>query len=134
MAGRRPISSERASAILTGLEMGMTRRAAAGAADIAVSTFYDMLKDPMFSEAVEKAESRAEARYTAIVMRAAEEPKNWTAAAWWLERRKHLDYGRKDRVDLSIDVRKEAERVAIEKGLDPDAIMARVDEILGVKP
>jgi Transposase len=44
----------------------------------------------------------------------------WTAAAWWLERRKHQDYGRRERVDMTIDLRREAERLAAANGLDPE--------------
>ena len=45
----------------------------------------------------------------------------WTAAAWWLERRKNGDYARHDKLDMQIDIRKEAERLAAEQGLDADA-------------
>lgn len=129
------ILTERMETFLTALKLGMTRRAAAAKAGFSKSTLYRMLDldDGTLLDLIEKAEGEAEATFSALVAQAAERPGNWQAAAWWLERRKNDDYGRRDRVDLSIDVRKEAERLAAEKGLDVDAVMAKVDEILGAR-
>lgn len=92
-------------------------------------TFYRMLKDVTFVTEVEKAEGEAEGTYTAIVAKASE--KNWTAAAWWLERRRSADYARHERVDMTvIDARKEAEKIAGEYGLDADAVLAEAEAIL----
>ena len=68
--------------------------------------------------------------FTAAVSRAAQDPKTWTAAAWWLERRKYQDYARRDKVEMTVDLRKEAEALAGELGLDPAAVMAELDGIL----
>lgn len=110
--GNSKMSDTRVNAILGALEHGCTRRAAAGAGGITSATLYRWLEDEAFREAVEKAEQKAEATFTAIVAEAS--VTSWQAAAWWLERRKWQDYGRHDRVD--VDVRKEAERLATELG------------------
>lgn len=52
-----------------------------------------------FFEAVKKAEADAEVVKVAIISKAANE--NWTAAAWWLERRSPQDWGRRDRHEIS---------------------------------
>ena len=125
------MTSERTAAILVGLRLGMTRTAAAGASGIHYSTMFRMVEsDADFRQAVENAEAEAEARFTALVARAADEPKNWTAAAWWLERRKHADFGRRDRVDMSIDLKGLASKMAEADGMDADELMAEAERIL----
>jgi hypothetical protein len=125
------MTDERTNAIFDALRLGMTRRAAASLCGIHPATFYRMLEaDATFREGVEKAEGEAEARYTALVARAAEDPKTWTAAAWWLERRRHADFAQHQRVDMTVDVRREAERLAGEFGLDADEIMAEAEAVL----
>jgi hypothetical protein len=47
-----------------------------------------------FLEAVKKAEREAEMASVKVIRRAA--PKNWCAAAWWLERRRNRKWGKKD--------------------------------------
>ena len=44
----------------------------------------------------------AEAAHVANIARAAQAGQ-WTASAWWLERRRYATYGRKDRVELASD-------------------------------
>jgi hypothetical protein len=135
MAGRpTKRSPERITAILNALKVGNTRRAAAGAAEINELTLARwMAADVGFRSAVENAEHEAERRFLTIVAKAATTG-TWTAAAWWLERRKNADYARHDKLDMQIDLRKEAERLALEQGLDPDAVLAEAEAILGRKP
>lgn len=121
------MSDVRVNAILRALEMGCTRRAAAGAADIHHATFYRWIdNDATLRDAVEKAEQKAEAAFTAAVANAV--PKNWQAAAWWLERRHHMDYGRREHVtvDLSALVR----TVADELGVPEAEAIAEAERIL----
>jgi hypothetical protein len=125
------LTDERMGAILAALRAGCTRRAAAAVGGIHHSTFYEWINhDPTLADAVEKAEGEAEAFYTAAVAKAARDPRTWTAAAWWLERRKNSDYARRDKVEMQIDVRKEAERLAEELGLDPAEVIAEAEAIM----
>ena len=103
MAQGRQVTDDNIERLLKGLRLGMTRRAAAGFAGFSKTTLYRMLEqdDGTLGTAMEKAEAEAEATYSAIVARAAEEPKNWTAAAWWLERRHPQDYGKRERVEMT---------------------------------
>lgn len=125
------LSDQRVEAILRALRAGCTRRAASAMGGIHHSTFYEWINhDPTLADAVEKAENEAEAYFTSVVTRATQDPKTWTAAAWWLERRKFADYARRERVDMTIDLRKEAERVAEELGLDPAEVLAEAEAIM----
>lgn len=125
------MSDARVEVLLSALRAGNTRRAASSLADIHNTTFYRWMEDDAaFRSAVEKAEAEAEAFYLGAVLKAAADPKTWTAAAWWLERRKNADYARRDKVEMTVDLRKEAEQLAAEMGLDPAAVMAELDGIL----
>lgn len=92
-------------AILTALRAGNTRTAAAAYARIDRSTFKLWLQRyPTFLADVEKAEADAEVAMVANIRKAVNDG-TWTAAAWWLERRRHEDWGRKDRLELVNAVR-----------------------------
>jgi len=89
---------ERFAKLFEALELGSTRRAACAAAGFSYhSLSVWMTEDPNLRDQVEQAEGRAEHRCLEIVMEAA--PKDWKAAAWWLERRRREDYGKQ--LDLS---------------------------------
>lgn len=118
----------RQQAVLAALEAGCTRRAAASAADVHHTTMYRWMEaDATFRTAVEKAENVAEARATTLVVKAAYEGQ-WTAAAWWLERRRPDQYGKRLSVDVSI--RDEIAKLAAEYGVDADEAMAEAERIL----
>lgn len=104
MTQGREVTDTQVERMLDGLRMGMTRRAASRAAGYSKTTFYRMLEndaDGTLGTAIEKAEAEAEATYTALVAKAANDPKNWTAAAWWLERRRPNSFGKRERVELT---------------------------------
>lgn len=122
-----PAGGSREEALLNALRNGNTRRAAAGHVGIHHATFYRMLENATFRDAVEKAEAEAEVKYLGGVAEAAANGA-WQANAWWLERRRHEDYGRRDKVD--IDLRSLAGRVAEESGLDAVAVMAEAERIV----
>lgn len=127
--GRHPKRSpERETAILNALRVGNTRRASASAGDISHETFYTWLEDLTFLDAVKKAENEAEQRFLGQVAQAAKT--NWQAAAWWLERRKHEDFSRREKVDMTLDAKKDAERVAAGLGLDAEAVLAEAERIV----
>jgi hypothetical protein len=96
---------ERRDKILQALRAGNTRGASCAYAGLSADTFALMLKrHSEFSEAVKEAEASAEVRHVANIAKAAKLG-NWTASAWWLERRRHEDWGRKDRVEIISTVR-----------------------------
>ena len=49
---------------------------------------------------------------------------SWQAAAWWLEHRRPADWGRRYRLELELDVQREAERIALAAGLDVQELLA----------
>lgn len=129
----RAVTSEQVEKMLDGLRHGMTRRAASAFAGYSKTTLYAMLEkdeDRTLLTAIENAEGEAEAAYTQLVADAAVNPKNWTAAAWWLERRKPDDYGRRDRLEVKVDIKTIVQRVAAERGLDEADVMAEVERIM----
>lgn len=100
----RAVTTEQIERLLHGLRTGLTRRAASAAAGFSKTTFYRMLEldaDGTLLTSIEKAEGEAEATYTAIVAKAALEPRNWTAAAWWLERRRPHDFARTEKAEIT---------------------------------
>ena len=126
-------SPERETAILNALRVGNTRRASCAAAEVSVDSLARwMADDAVFSGAVVKAEADAELRFLGQVAKAAA-GNNWQAAAWWLERRQHIDYGRRDRIDMNLDMKGLAEKIAAEDGLDRDALLAEAERIIATK-
>jgi hypothetical protein len=123
------LTDARVEAILNALRTGCTRRAAAAVGGIHRDTLLEwMTRDPAFSGSVERAEGEAEATFTAIVARAA--VTSWQASAWWLERRKYMDYARRDKIEMTVDLHKETERLAAEQGLDPAEVLAEAEAIM----
>jgi len=94
---------EREQAIFNALRLGNTRTAAAAYAEVHRDTLYEWLNDPTFSDAVEKAEADAEARFLGQIAKAAADG-TWTAAAWWLERRRGDAYGKRERIDSKVEM------------------------------
>lgn len=92
---------ERVAAIVQALRAGNTRRAAVSYGEIDHATFYRWLDDDAtFRDAVEKAEADAEVRFVAQVAQAASGG-TWSAAAWWLERRRGQDWRRHDSLEVT---------------------------------
>src|SRR5262245_34329879 len=72
MAGRVKFTPERVARLIDGLRAGMTRTATCGAAGITLDTLNLWQKRySAFSAQVRQAEAEAEARYTAVLARAA---------------------------------------------------------------
>ena len=79
------------------IETGNYIETACDAVGISKQTFYRWLEEKNdFSDAIKKAESKAIIRNVLIVQSAAK--KNWTAAAWFLERKDYKNWGRKEQV------------------------------------
>lgn len=120
-------SDARVAALCRLLAGGATRRAASAGAGVDHAQFYRWLeRDATFRTAVEKAEADAELMFTSIVAAAASD--SWQAAAWWLERRRPDDFGRRDRLEL--DIRAQALQVAAAYGLDPNEVIAEAEQWL----
>ena len=130
MVGRRSKRTpERESRLLSALSAGNTRQAACFYAGISDETLANWMRRSLeFLERVKKAEADAEVRMVAQVARAAQEG-TWQAAAWWLERRRPEDYGRRDRVEVTL--RREAERLAGELGLQVDELIREAERLTG---
>lgn len=123
MKGRpTKLTPQRQEELLKNFRLGCYREVAAQAAGIAVATLYGWLSRGKearnaresgafvkkservyldFLEAVEKAEALAESRMLATVQ--AKAPKDWKAAAWFLERRYPERYARVERHRISGD-------------------------------
>jgi hypothetical protein len=113
--------------ILDALRAGATRTAAFEAAGVSrarISTY--MRSFVTFRDAVTQAEAQAEIRATVTVRQAIEN--DWKAASWWLERRRHDDWGRRDRLDLIATVR----MLAREHGLTGDEEREAVAEAVRI--
>jgi hypothetical protein len=124
---------ERVQAILTGMELGLSRGDAAQAAGIARRTLYDwMAADPAFADAVDQAESRCKRSLLGLVVAAAakRQANTWQAAAWILERRWPSDFGQKTRLDVSLDLESEIRDLAGKHGLEEQAVLAMADAII----
>ena len=109
----RPLRTPgRVGLIMQALASGNTQRAAAAYGGISKQAFYEWQADPTplpwlegedagrtFADLVTHAEGQAEISMQTRVFQAA--PVAWQAAAWWLERRRHGDFGVRRQVELS---------------------------------
>jgi transposase-like protein len=129
--GRRTKATpERIAFLLAALEAGDTRTAAAASVGVHIHTLSRWLvENEQLRDAVEVAESRAEHNYLGVIAKAAADG-NWQPAAWWLERRKWRDYAKRERVDVTIEMRHEMERLAEQYGVDAGAALAEAERIL----
>jgi hypothetical protein len=85
--------------LVEALSEGNTRRASCDYAGISEDSLARWLKRSAdFADAIKKAESEAERKHVANIVKAADGG-NWTASAWWLERRRSDDWGRRDRLE-----------------------------------
>ena len=123
-------SPEVIKAILTSLAIGNTREDSSLAAGISPSTLRLWChEDAALSAQVEKAEAQARQRMVGVVVKAASDG-TWTAAMTFLERRDPEHWGRRERIDMAIDVRREVERIAAAHDLNVDDVMAEVERIM----
>ncbi len=105
------------------VRQGLTREAAASLSGIAVSTLYDwQRKFPEFYDAVKKAEAQLQASLVQHIEKASR--KNWTAAAWLLERRFPEEWGRTHRHLIKTSREKPEPKL-------PDAYIIAIAQALG---
>jgi hypothetical protein len=104
MGRRSKLTPERQARICEALRAGNTKAAAAAYGGIDISTYHRWVERGEaassgayrdFCDAVKEAEAACEIRNVALIQKAAQE--HWTAAAWWLERRKPDDWARVER-------------------------------------
>jgi len=57
-------------------------------------------------------------------------PPEWTCDAWFLERSRPESWGRKDRMDLRVNIEKAAQKVAEELGITPEEDLAEAQTLL----
>lgn len=129
MARPSKYTPEREAKIVEALAAGNTRKTAARLAGIDQGTLENwMLRYSGFSAAVEKAEADAEASHVANI-KAAAVGGSWTASAWWLERRRHEDWGRKDRLEIVQTIRQMVRDAGLGEDVEAEAV-AEAESIL----
>ena len=117
---------DRVDKILSLLRAGNTRRAASLASGVTYTTFAEwVLAFPDFAEQVEMAEGEAESVHIQNILRAASTG-SWQASAWWLERRRHGEWGKRQTLEVIQSVREMARAT----GQDEDAAVQQAQEIL----
>jgi hypothetical protein len=90
---------ERVKRIIEALSAGNTRGASAAYGGIDHDTLNNWIKrHSEFSDAVKEAESKAEVSHVANIAKASRDGV-WTASAWWLERRRHNEWGKIERME-----------------------------------
>jgi len=126
------MSDQRVEAYLLCLEQGMTREAAAGAIGVHRNTPYGWMNhDPEFAKLVVAAEDKAEASFTAL-LRAHAVMGDLQATTFWLERRRSAKWGKRDRVDVTVDIKALAKRIVAdgEAGMDVDQLLSEAELLL----
>ena len=99
----RPTKQTRGArlAVLEALKAGNTRGCAASCARISDDTLVRMIKaDESFKADVLRAEAEAVAGFVGAIWKAAD-ANDWRAAAYWLERRRPSEWGRRRVVEES---------------------------------
>lgn len=97
---RNPIIVEK---LLNGFRMGLNDKDACTIAGISQVTLISWKKDIDFLEKIEKAKTENKAGLIQLILKAAK--KNWTAAAWFLERKYPEEFGKREIASSSnVDV------------------------------
>lgn len=129
MARPSKYTPEREAKIVEALAAGNTRQTACKLAGVDLHTFSRWLdRFATFAIAVEKAEADAEAAHVSNIVKAAVGG-SWTASAWWLERRRHQDWGRKDRLEIVQTIRQMVRDAGLGEDVEAEAV-AEAESIL----
>ena len=98
---------EAAATIINAVREGLDLVTCSALADMAYQTFNEWRKaDPQFNEQIEKARAEAVLERVQVIRQAATgDAKQWTAAAWWLERRYPRQWGKLDRVEVTQPIK-----------------------------
>lgn len=132
MARPSKYTPEREALVVEALEAGTSRKGAAEYAGVNEGTLIAWMKRfPGFSSAVMRAEAAVEIRASRS-LQVAFDSGDWRAGLAWLERRRHQQWGKVDRVE--IEIRRTAERIAeqypAESRPDPEWLIKRAQEIV----
>lgn len=113
--------------ILDALRRGNTRAAAAESVGIDRTQLWRwMQRFAPFRNAITRAEAEAEVKAVGAI-HDAYDAGDWKASLAWLERRRHAEWGKVDRVE--VEIRRAAEQIAGQTGADPDWLVKRAAEI-----
>lgn len=97
---RSTMTPETIEAILRAVRLGVWPDRAAAMQGISASTMRNMRKrDPEFATAMKRAEAEAESAVLSRILRAMD--RQWTAAAWILERRWSERWAKREHVEVS---------------------------------
>lgn len=104
MAKATKFTPERVERFLQAVRLGSTFRLAAQYAGFDHATFYRWLeRDATFATQVKEAEGAAVVGWLAKIEKAANDGA-WQAAAWKMERRYPDDFGRRERIEQTVEV------------------------------
>jgi len=102
--GRRGLDEFRKREILAILSVGCSRRTAARYVGCSPSTIRRTAeRDPLFAEALHKAESKAQILFMKNIAAAARKEQYWRAAAWALERLNPEDYAARSPNSVTLE-------------------------------
>lgn len=125
--------------LLDAIRIGASYESACRAAGIGASTLDDWRHGRFprqadaalkagFPDALTRAQGESDLANLAAI-RTAASAGDWRAAAWGLERRHPAEYGKRDTLNVALDIRHLAERLAKEAGLDADELLADAERI-----
>ena len=113
---RSAMTPEVVNAIYEAIRLGLSYQRAADLAGISRSTLYSWIEKgkiaqsgqyKRFFDGLQKSKAEGEKNLVEIVQRAAEEDRQWTAAAWILERRHRDRWGR------NVDITSGGEKIDV---------------------
>lgn len=128
MARPTKLTAGTEKAILDALRAGITRTAAAESNGVDRTQLWRwMTKFATFRNAVLQAEAQAEVRATITLRQAGEG--DWRAALAWLERRRHEDWGKRDKLEIVSTIRKLVQAAGLGEDVEAEAV-AEAEAIL----
>jgi transposase len=117
---------EREQAVLEALRAGMSRRGAAEYAGISVDTLERRVRRfAGFAATLRQAEASVELRAVRTITTAWGEG-DWRAGLAWLERRRHDDWGKRQRIEILATILE----MAASAGIDQAAAVAECERFL----
>ena len=139
MARPTKLTPEIATGIVTLLEHAVHPKVAAGSFGVSEGTFYEWLQrgegrhptqplDPVYAEFAERVRAAEYKAESTLVGLAISKIKTTADAVLLLERRFRDNWQRTE--EVTINIRREAERIAAASGLDADEIWAETERIL----